>query len=343
MLVAARFDGAGELEQAIAKGAFAMVNVGDDAEVAEAVNWDGGDALLEVGLGSIGHGVAGGGGAKLAQPCRRLRGQELGRTASERALQWPPQALSGSEAWSHECQMNGGISEAAVVMMRALENCGERRRSARSPRNPPATHQPEQQAQSIGARSTSWVLKLLLPAAIYPKIFSCRVSFGFPAQWLPRQLAYTVLAAALTRSPSPTTSLEHTTHHSVPSPAPSHRANQDKRISKNALRKDPLPTESTAPDLSQSVKAFSPAAPSPRHRPRAIMSAEEEKPKTKSSTKSASKSTSKTATGEKKKVKKSSSSKDDAGAKTHKLALKGSSKVISEFVRSAAVMPDTLR
>ncbi|KAK0660722.1 Mitotic spindle checkpoint component mad2 [Lasiodiplodia hormozganensis] len=61
------------------------------------------------------------------------------------------------------------------------------------------------------------------------------------------------------------------------------------------------------------------------------MSAEEEKPKTKSSTKSASKSTSKTAAGEKKKVKKSSSSKDDAGAKTHKLALKGSSKVISEF------------
>lgn len=72
------------------------------------------------------------------------------------------------------------------------------------------------------------------------------------------------------------------------------------------------------------------------------MSAEEEKPKTKSSTKSASKSTSKTTAGEKKKVKKSSSSKDDAGAKTHKLALKGSSKVISEFVRSAAVMPHTL-
>ncbi|OJD34874.1 mitotic spindle checkpoint component mad2 [Diplodia corticola] len=61
------------------------------------------------------------------------------------------------------------------------------------------------------------------------------------------------------------------------------------------------------------------------------MSAEEEKPKAKSSTKSSSKSTSKTSTGEKKKVKKSSSSKDDAGAKTHKLALKGSSKVVSEF------------
>ncbi|KAL0259408.1 Mitotic spindle checkpoint component mad2 [Diplodia seriata] len=61
------------------------------------------------------------------------------------------------------------------------------------------------------------------------------------------------------------------------------------------------------------------------------MSAEDEKPKTKTSTKSSSKSTSKTSSGEKKKVKKTTSSKDDAGAKTHKLALKGSSKVVSEF------------
>ncbi|EKG11971.1 DNA-binding HORMA [Macrophomina phaseolina MS6] len=60
------------------------------------------------------------------------------------------------------------------------------------------------------------------------------------------------------------------------------------------------------------------------------MSAEKEKPKTKSSTKASSKSSSKTASGEKK-VKKSSSSKDDPEAKTHKLALKGSSKLVSEF------------
>ncbi|KAK7732196.1 Mitotic spindle checkpoint component mad2 [Botryosphaeria dothidea] len=59
------------------------------------------------------------------------------------------------------------------------------------------------------------------------------------------------------------------------------------------------------------------------------MSAEKEKPKTKSSTKSSSKSSSKTASGEKK-VKKSSSSKDDPEAKTHKLALKGSSKLVSD-------------
>ncbi|GME39418.1 DNA-binding HORMA [Neofusicoccum parvum] len=59
------------------------------------------------------------------------------------------------------------------------------------------------------------------------------------------------------------------------------------------------------------------------------MSAEKEKPKTKSSTKPSSKSASKASSGEKK-VKKSSSSKD-AEAKTHKLALKGSSKVVSEF------------
>lgn len=61
------------------------------------------------------------------------------------------------------------------------------------------------------------------------------------------------------------------------------------------------------------------------------MSAEKEKPKTKSSTKSSSKPSKTTSSGVKK-VKKSSASKGEPEAKTHKLALKGSSKVVSEFV-----------
>lgn len=51
------------LEQAVAEGAFAVVDMGDDAEVAVAVEGDHSDALLELGgaahLGAI-FGVAGG-------------------------------------------------------------------------------------------------------------------------------------------------------------------------------------------------------------------------------------------------------------------------------------------
>jgi hypothetical protein len=42
-------DGARVLEQAVGQGALAVVDVGDDAEVAVALDGDGGDALLELG------------------------------------------------------------------------------------------------------------------------------------------------------------------------------------------------------------------------------------------------------------------------------------------------------
>lgn len=71
LLVAARLNGAGELEQPVAERALAMIDMGNDAEVPKTLNWDGGDALLKVGLGPVGHCVAGGGGLKGAQPCRR--------------------------------------------------------------------------------------------------------------------------------------------------------------------------------------------------------------------------------------------------------------------------------
>lgn len=95
LLVAAGLDGARELEQAVAEGALAMVDVGNNAEVPKAINWDIGDALLEIGLESIGLGAAGEGGGEGAQ---RWRGKELGGATSERALKRPPKAFSGPEA-----------------------------------------------------------------------------------------------------------------------------------------------------------------------------------------------------------------------------------------------------
>lgn len=104
LLVTAGLNGAGELEQSVAESALAMIDVSDDAEVAESLNRDGGDAFFEVRLGSMGDGVAGGGGAKGAQPCGGRGREEFGGTASKRALQRPPKAFSGPEAWSHEYQ-----------------------------------------------------------------------------------------------------------------------------------------------------------------------------------------------------------------------------------------------
>lgn len=50
LLVAAGFDGASQLQQAVAERALAMVDMGDDAEVPEAVDGNCGNAAFEVGL-----------------------------------------------------------------------------------------------------------------------------------------------------------------------------------------------------------------------------------------------------------------------------------------------------
>lgn len=161
-------------------------------------------------------------------------------------------------------------------------------------------------------------------------------------QRLPRQLAYTVLAW-LAPSPSPTTSPQaqritrsHSLHHRL-------ALARTSQYQEAPAARDPLSVASTFLDQTDRANpskllnqpAATAIALQPGDRPGTIheptMSAEKEKPKTKSSTKSSSKSSSKTASGEKK-VKKSSSSKDDPEAKTHKLALKGSSKLVSEFV-----------
>jgi hypothetical protein len=52
LLVASGFDGARELQQAIAESTLAMVDMGNDAKIAEAVYWDGLNAPFEVRLGS---------------------------------------------------------------------------------------------------------------------------------------------------------------------------------------------------------------------------------------------------------------------------------------------------
>lgn len=56
LLVAARLDGARELQQTVAERALAMVDMRDDAEVAEAVDGDLRDSALEVGLDLEGDG-----------------------------------------------------------------------------------------------------------------------------------------------------------------------------------------------------------------------------------------------------------------------------------------------
>ena len=48
LLIIARLDGAREFQEAVAKRALAMVDVRNDAEIAEAGDWDRGDALLQV-------------------------------------------------------------------------------------------------------------------------------------------------------------------------------------------------------------------------------------------------------------------------------------------------------
>ena len=47
LFVTARFDGASELEQPIAESAFAMINMGDNAEIAETRERNLGDAFFE--------------------------------------------------------------------------------------------------------------------------------------------------------------------------------------------------------------------------------------------------------------------------------------------------------
>ena len=54
LLVAAGLDGARQLQQAVGEGAFAMVYVCDDAEVAVALERDGGDASFELGCTGCG-------------------------------------------------------------------------------------------------------------------------------------------------------------------------------------------------------------------------------------------------------------------------------------------------
>lgn len=49
LLVPARQDGPGELEQPVTEGGLAMINVSDNAEVAEPFDGDGGDASFELG------------------------------------------------------------------------------------------------------------------------------------------------------------------------------------------------------------------------------------------------------------------------------------------------------
>ena len=58
LLLAARFDGAGQFEQAIGKCGLAVVDMGDYAEIAEAIYWDCGDALFDLGLHLQGAGQA---------------------------------------------------------------------------------------------------------------------------------------------------------------------------------------------------------------------------------------------------------------------------------------------
>jgi len=48
LLGAARWDCACELEQAVREGGFAMINMGNDGEVAETLDGDLGDAPFEV-------------------------------------------------------------------------------------------------------------------------------------------------------------------------------------------------------------------------------------------------------------------------------------------------------
>ena len=50
LLLPTRFDGASKLQQPVTERAFAMINMRDDAEVAEAIDGDVGDALLELRL-----------------------------------------------------------------------------------------------------------------------------------------------------------------------------------------------------------------------------------------------------------------------------------------------------
>lgn len=69
MLDATGGNGAGEFEEAVGEGGFAVIDVGNDAEVAEAGDGDAGDALFD--FGGVVEGFCGG---------------VLGRGSGERAM-----------------------------------------------------------------------------------------------------------------------------------------------------------------------------------------------------------------------------------------------------------------